>query len=159
MKPYSRTTRSSDSGSSFSTVLKAPDTAPELASAAANADPITLSRGTRAAFLKRAILRLLRVYTFGQVLFNRALLNVVTSLDQTLRGLLEVIEERLYSVEVRLGDAEEEIADLAVHAAAQRESAARTQALEKAFATGRAIEGRLERSEASFSVLEERTRT
>src|SRR6266567_7397876 len=123
MKPYSQTTRSSDSRNYFSVVLKAPDTAPELASAAANADPATLSRGTRAAFLKRAILRVLRVYTFGQVLFNRAILNVVTSFDQILRGLLDRIEERLYSVEVRIGDAEEEIADLAVQAAAQRESA------------------------------------
>ncbi len=66
--------------------------AAELAAAAAHADPAVLPPSTRAAPAKRLLLRLLRVYTTGQVSFNRAVSGVLGALDGRVRGLQQFQE-------------------------------------------------------------------
>lgn len=69
--------------------------ATELRSAASNVDPTTLSRGTRAGFLKRLVLRVMNVFTYGQVAFNRAILGVLTAWDHRFRLQVDAISRRL----------------------------------------------------------------
>lgn len=54
----------------------------DLATVAANADPAVLRPGTRAAMPKRLLLRLLRVYTSGQVAFNAAVVRLLGALER-----------------------------------------------------------------------------
>jgi SAM-dependent methyltransferase len=104
--------------------------AADLGLAAANADAGKLLPGTRAAPVKRLVLRVLRVSTSRQALFNRAALRVLGSLDGAIRrrvettraGLSELasrwdrdltgLRSRLEPLELRAGDVEEDIADL-----------------------------------------------
>jgi 2-polyprenyl-3-methyl-5-hydroxy-6-metoxy-1,4-benzoquinol methylase len=55
--------------------------AADLHRAQTNADPTLLRPGTRAALPKRLLLRLLRVYTAGQVAFNGAVLRLLGALE------------------------------------------------------------------------------
>jgi SAM-dependent methyltransferase len=61
--------------------------AAELGAAGSRADPTVLRGPTRAAPLKRLLLRLMRVYTSGQVAFNHAATRVLHSLDARVRDL------------------------------------------------------------------------
>jgi len=72
----------------------APD-ASDLAAANLSVNPARLKPGTRFAFFKRLLLRLLRLYTHGQVEFNASLLRAVNAWDQRLRRLLSEIQESL----------------------------------------------------------------
>jgi SAM-dependent methyltransferase len=69
--------------------------ATEIGSAASNVDPTTLSRGTRAGFLKRLVLRVLNVFTYGQVAFNRAVLGILTAWDHRFRLQVDAIARKL----------------------------------------------------------------
>jgi O-antigen chain-terminating methyltransferase len=84
-----------------------PETSIELGSAHANLDPGRLPPATRAAPLKRAALRLMRVFTHGQVQFNRAVLGVIDRWDAHLRELHDHLAGALARSETRLSRLEE----------------------------------------------------
>jgi SAM-dependent methyltransferase len=72
----------------------------DLAVASASANPAVLPPETRAALPKRWLLRLLRLYTSGQIVFNHALVRIVGALDARQRSLDSRLE-RLDALAVR----------------------------------------------------------
>lgn len=64
-----------------------PDCRTELLDANSQYHAATLLPGTRAAGLKRLLLRVLNVYTYRQVLFNAAIVRILNRWDQRLRSL------------------------------------------------------------------------
>ncbi|MFN2386934.1 MAG: methyltransferase domain-containing protein [Thermoanaerobaculia bacterium] len=90
-----------------------PDLLTELGSAHANLDPARLPATTRAALLKRLFLRVLRVYTRGQVLFNESALRVLHLLDAYLRRLVPQMQDSLEKLEARVRRLSEHSADRA----------------------------------------------
>ena len=64
-----------------------PDCRTELLDANAQYHSATLLPGTRAAGLKRVVLRVANVYTFRQVLFNAAVVRILNRWDERLRAL------------------------------------------------------------------------
>jgi 2-polyprenyl-3-methyl-5-hydroxy-6-metoxy-1,4-benzoquinol methylase len=75
--------------------------AADLALAESNADPAALHPGTRAPFFKRRLLRLLRIYTSGQVLFNYAATRVL----QTLAARLGRLQQQSEALAAQAADA------------------------------------------------------
>ncbi|MGH9366326.1 MAG: methyltransferase domain-containing protein [Thermoanaerobaculia bacterium] len=67
--------------------------AADLDLAAANANPAVLPPGTRAALPKRLLLRLLRLYTAGQVRFNYAAARLLAALEARIRELQEAARD------------------------------------------------------------------
>src|SRR5262245_16669379 len=84
-------------------VRDVPDTASDVDAVRVNVDPARLVPGTRARSLKRLLLRVLRLYTRGQVAFNAALLRVVTMWDEHLKTLRTDLTRLVHSLEDRAG--------------------------------------------------------
>ena len=85
----------------------------DVEAAASLADPTRLPASTRAAAVKGLLLRLLRVYTSGQVSFNHAAVRVLAALDARVQAL-----QRLQADTVALQQgAAAQIADLAAQTA------------------------------------------
>jgi SAM-dependent methyltransferase len=79
----------------------------DLARAASNADPTVLPAGTRAELAKRLLLRLLRVYTSGQVIFNEAVVRLLRTLEARIEELhrfrTEALERERHATQVLAG--------------------------------------------------------
>lgn len=145
-----------------------PDCSQELVDANAQYHPAALFPGTRAAGLKRLVLRVINVYTYRQILFNAAVVRILNRWDARLRllvtetgsfseqvaewleGRIARVEERrglwearlasqLAALEDRASAAESDVAALEARARADR---ARIDSLEDSI---RRLEGRLER--------------
>ncbi len=84
--------------------------------AASLADPTRLPASTRAAAVKGLLLRLLRVYTSGQVSFNHAAVRVLAALDARVQALQRLQADALArqeSAAAQIGGLAAQIADLA----------------------------------------------
>jgi O-antigen chain-terminating methyltransferase len=80
------------------------------------ADPTRLPASTRAAGVKRLLLRLMRAYTSGQVPFNHAVVKILGGLDaraQTLQRSLEAVSAQVADLAARIGDLESHVQRLA----------------------------------------------
>jgi hypothetical protein len=145
-----------------------PDCSRELTDANAQYHPAVLFPGTRAAGLKKIVLRVMNVYTYRQILFNAAVVRILNRWDARLRLLVtetgslsehvaEWLEGRIARIEERRGLWEARLAsqlgaledrasaaesDVAALEARARDDRARIDALEDSI---RRLEGRLER--------------
>jgi hypothetical protein len=84
-----------------------PDCSEELLQANAQYDPAALFPNTRAAGLKRLILRVLNVYTYRQILFNAAVVRVLNRWEPVLRPLAGESRRLTYWLTVRIARLEE----------------------------------------------------
>ncbi len=145
-----------------------PDCSRELIDANAQYHPAVLFPGTRAAGLKRLVLRVMNVYTYRQILFNAAVVRILNRWDARLRLLVtetgslsehvaEWLEGRIARIEERRGLWEARLAsqlgaledrasaaesDVAALEARARDDRTRIDALEDSI---RRLEARLER--------------
>jgi hypothetical protein len=65
-------------------------------------DPAKLSAATRSAGLKKLVLRLIQVYTHGQIVWNAAVVRVLNGWDVRLRALLVEMDEHARRADARM---------------------------------------------------------
>ncbi|MBL8113514.1 MAG: hypothetical protein JNK60_11550, partial [Acidobacteria bacterium] len=80
----------------------APDLSADLVLANETFDPAKLPAATRSAGLKKLVLRLIQVYTHGQIVWNAAVVRVLNAWDGRLRALLVEMDEHARRADARM---------------------------------------------------------
>ncbi len=80
----------------------APDVNADLVLANETFDPVKLPAATRSAGLKKLVLRLIQVYTHGQIVWNAAVVRVLNGWDGRLRALLVEMDEHARRADARM---------------------------------------------------------